>query len=157
MTYVLVQGVLFRDPESKVSASGKAYVSATLREQVGDASNFWRLMIFSELAGEEVMRLRAGAALAAQGSARFELYTPPNGEPRISLSLMVNAVLPVRPAKKKAKESDAGEGDGYSRRGSPNAHPAPAQPAPRPQRQAGGLRQYDPGPADRDLDDTIPF
>lgn len=159
MTYALVQGVLFKDPESRTSRSGNPFTMATIRAKDGDAFVFWKVFCFSESQQGELGRLRAGDALACQGSFRAEIYVPPGAEPRVSLTMTADQVLALKqpPKQRKPKESDAGQGDGYSRSGAPN-RPAPVeQPAPRPQRAPGDLDRYDPGPADRDLDDTIPF
>jgi single-stranded DNA-binding protein len=109
--HALVAGTLFRAPERKISKGGKHYVSATIKCRDGDAAQFWRVTIFSESASEEMMRLAAGDAVSAQGQMSAEVYRPENGEPRLSLSLVADTILPLRrtkqPREKRAADTPA--------------------------------------------------
>jgi single-stranded DNA-binding protein len=98
---VLVSGSLFKDPEIKISSKGKSYATATIRTASADnTADFWNLLIFSETVQTELMRLREGEKLSVQGSLRLELY---NG--KISRSVFVDAILPLRRERKKAAKS----------------------------------------------------
>jgi Single-strand binding protein family len=102
--HVLITGVLFRQPESRVSKSGKPFAMATLRVSAGNESQFWRLFVFSESAQAELAKLSDGDALACQGVPKFELFRPETGEPRVSLSITVDHVLALKqPPKQRAK------------------------------------------------------
>ncbi len=106
-TSVLISGSVCRAaPESKVSKGGKNYVVATIRVADGERSTYWRATIFSESAQQEMLGLRVGDAVALQGSAKFEIWTPDGGgEPRLNLSLIADAVMPLRqPPKERAKK-----------------------------------------------------
>lgn len=113
--HVLISGALFRAPERKISRSGKSYVSATIRVRDGDAAQFWRVTIFSDSAGEELMRLSAGDAVSAQGPMSAELYRPDDGEPRLSLSLIADHVLALRQPKKSREKAADSRSDSASR------------------------------------------
>jgi Single-strand binding protein family len=104
----LVTGQFFKAPEQRASKSGKQFVKATLRAKDGDSSQFWTVMAFGETAQAELMRLRDGDSLSAQGGFKAELYRPSDGgDARISLTLFADAVLPLRSAPKPRRESDA--------------------------------------------------
>lgn len=47
---VLVQGVLFRAPESRVSKAGNSFVMATLKERAGTEFRFWKIFAFNDTA-----------------------------------------------------------------------------------------------------------
>ena len=108
--HVLVSGSLFKAPEQRTSQAGRRFVSATIR--VGGENRdaeFWSLMVFSDSAQAELLRLGVGDALSAQGSAKFELYQKDGGEVRISRTIFANAILPLRapPREKKPKAAKA--------------------------------------------------
>jgi single-stranded DNA-binding protein len=130
---VLLSGVLFLPPASKVSKAGKPYAFATIREGSGQAARWWKCFIFSESAIEEVLRLGEGEPLAVSGEFDCELYTPPSGESRLSWRVTADAILSARakPNSKKGRQ-------GASRQG--GAREPPAAP------NAGGA-----------LDDSVPF
>jgi single-stranded DNA-binding protein len=99
---VLVSGSLFKNPELKTSRSGKTYATASIRTASADnsAADFWNLLVFSTSVQEELLRLSEGDKLAVQGSVKLEIY---NG--KISRSVFVDAILPLRapPREKKPK------------------------------------------------------
>jgi hypothetical protein len=84
MTYALVTGALFRDPETKISKNGKPYVVATIVSKDGDTSTFVNLVAFSDSAKDAILALRAGDALSVQGKATIGVYEK-NAEHRPSV------------------------------------------------------------------------
>lgn len=127
--YAIVTGALFRFPESRVSKAGKPYVTATLKGKDGETAQFWRVTAFSETAQAELLRLSDGEALSVQGALRAELYRPEGGEARVSLSIIADHVLALRPpSRNREKKAD--------------------------NRASGPRRAAVP---DHDLDDAIPF
>lgn len=54
---VLLSGTLFREPEQRTSKAGNPFVMATIRAKDGDASQWWKMLAFSETAQVELMRL----------------------------------------------------------------------------------------------------
>lgn len=103
---VMISGALFRSPEQRISKSDKVYTTATMRSREGDGSQFWRLVIFSETAQAEVMRLRDGDPLSVTGVLNAGIYSPEGGEPRLSLSIVVDQAIALRPKPRKAKDDD---------------------------------------------------
>ncbi len=116
IAHVLVSGVLFRDPEARVSRAGKSYATATIRAKDGDATTWWRVTAFSERACAELMRLSDGDALSAQGALRVETYEK-DGSTRVSFGLIANCIVALRqPAKPhKMKQAEAPSPDARSR------------------------------------------
>ena len=130
--FVLLTGALFRAPEQRIGKSGKPFWSATLKVRDGDATAWWKLLVFSETAGAELMRLGDGDAVSAQGSFKCEPYHK-DGEQRIGFTLFADCVLPLKPAPKERK-------------------PKAERTAQRPDRVRDDRSRVDP-----DLNDAIPF
>jgi len=104
MIYALAQGTLFRSPEQRTSKTGKPFVTATIRSKDGDASQFIRIVSFSESGQGELLLLDDGDALSVQGPLKVETYVASNGETRISLSLVADKILPLKAPSKQRKE-----------------------------------------------------
>lgn len=104
---VLVSGKLWRDPGRRVSRAGNEFVSATLRDGYGDDAAWWRLIVFSESACEELMTLKNGDSCAASGQFKAELYDR-GGESKISLTCVADRVISAKRRKaERAKERQA--------------------------------------------------
>jgi single-stranded DNA-binding protein len=99
---VLIKGSLFRDPESKTSSSGNAFVKATIKVAGGTdgKSDFWSVMCFSETAKAALLDLRDGDHCAIQGALKVEIYNN-----KISRSVFADQVLALRVKKKRAEKS----------------------------------------------------
>lgn len=132
---ILISGSLFRAPERKTSATGKAYVRATLKVAGADnaPAEFWSALIFSQSAQDDIARLSAGDRVSLQGSLKLSTYTAGNGETRIDRTVFVDQLLALKPAPRAKKPKAAAES------AKTNILP-PAEPT------RGG-----------DLDDEIPF
>jgi single-stranded DNA-binding protein len=94
--HALVTGVLYRQPEQRMAKTGKPFVVATLKAMCGDGAQWWKVIVFSESAGAELMRLGDGDAVSVQGAMKAELYRPEGGEPRLSLSVVADQILALR-------------------------------------------------------------
>lgn len=129
---VLIRGTLFRSAEQRTSKSGKPFVTATLRCREGEATEWWKVLLFSESAQAELLRLQDGDALAAQGALRVETYDR-DGETKISLTIIADQVLALRQPPKPRKEKAAANPDMRT-----------------PEERCRGV-------ADLDLNDSIPF
>jgi hypothetical protein len=92
----IVTGALFKAPEQRTSKAGKPFAIATLRVKDGEASQWWKIVAFSESIQAELLRLSEGDALAVQGPFKAELYSKDGGEPKISLSVVADRVLALR-------------------------------------------------------------
>jgi len=106
--HVLVTGAIFPAPESRTSKAGKTFWTATIKAKGDDALTWWKIIVFSESAGAELLRLSDGDAVSVQGALRVETYDK-DGTTKISLTCIADAVLPLRaaPKERKAKAGDA--------------------------------------------------
>ena len=105
--HALVSGVLFRQPESRTSKNGKPFVTATLKVKAGaDFIDWWKILVFSESLGAELMALRDGDALSAQGALKVENYER-NGETKLSLTVFADAILALKQAPKQREKKPA--------------------------------------------------
>jgi hypothetical protein len=57
--HALVSGSLFRSPEQRTSKTGKPFVTAAIKIRDGDATQWIRLMVFSDTAQSELPRTLA--------------------------------------------------------------------------------------------------
>jgi single-stranded DNA-binding protein len=105
MIAALVTGSLFRAPEQRQSKAGRAFVVATIRVKDGDGIQFIRLVVFSDSAQAELLRLSEGDSLSAQGSLKAELYAKDGGESKLSLSIVADQILALKqpPKEREAK------------------------------------------------------
>ena len=103
--FAIVTGSLFKAPSLRASKTGRPYVTATIRAKDGEASQWWRVMAFSESAQAELMRLNEGDSCCVQGAFKAELYPPEGTPPKVSLSIIADHVLALRqpPMERKAK------------------------------------------------------
>ncbi|WP_292532291.1 single-stranded DNA-binding protein [Methylocystis sp.] len=133
--HALITGTLFRAPEQRISKAGKPFWSATIRVKDGDVTQWWKLLIFSESTGAELMRLGDGDAVSAQGVFKAEPYDK-DGETRVGFTLFAESVLPLKPAPRERK---------------------PKAEKPRESWAAPDRMRDDRPRVDADLDDQIPF
>jgi single-stranded DNA-binding protein len=133
-TFILISGVVFRAPVQKISKAGKPFTSCTVKVGSDDAGSgdFWSVLIFSESAQLEMLRLEAGDAVSVRGKLKLELYTANDGQTKISRTIFADAVLGLRPT--------------------PRTPKAKAASAPSTHDQSTTTTATDPG-----LDDSIPF
>lgn len=103
--HVLISGTLFRAPEQRTSKAGKAFVTATIRAKDGEGSQFWRVIVFSESAGAELLRLGDGDAVSVQGALRVETYEK-DGATKISLTCIADSVLALRQSPKQRTKKE---------------------------------------------------
>jgi single-stranded DNA-binding protein len=108
-TFAIVTGSLFKAPEQRASKTGRPYVTATIRAKDGEASQWWRVMAFSESAQVELMRLGEGDACTVQGAFKAELYPPEGAPPKVSLSIVADHVLALRQPPRERKAKTAGD------------------------------------------------
>lgn len=140
--HILLTATIFRAPERKISKGGKPYFAATLKESIGsEGARWWHALTFSETVGAELLELSDGNAAAFRGTFKAEPYDH-SGEPRVSLTIFVDAILPLKapPRKPKAEKPDA---------------PPDTRTRDEPERIAG-MRVHS-GGRDDALDDAMPF
>jgi single-stranded DNA-binding protein len=70
-----------------------------------EASQYWRVIAFSEIVQAELLRLADGDTISMQGLLRAETYQAENGETKLSVDIIANALLPLRqsPRKREAR------------------------------------------------------
>jgi single-stranded DNA-binding protein len=103
--YALISGVIFRAPIQRTSKAGKPYTVCTVKAGSDDsgAGDFWNVLIFSESAQLELLRLEAGDAVSIRGKMKIETYVANDGTTKISRSLFADAALGLRPAPREKK------------------------------------------------------
>jgi single-stranded DNA-binding protein len=117
--HVLVSGAIFRQPEQRTSKAGKPFWTVTIKAKGDDAVAWWKIVVFSESAGAELMRLSDGDALSVQGSLRVETYER-DGITKISLTCIADAVLPLRAAPKEKKKREPAPAPARSEKPAPD-------------------------------------
>jgi single-stranded DNA-binding protein len=71
----------------------------------GENSQFWSLVAFPETAQSELLRLNAGDSVSVHGALKAETYKK-TGVTIISLSVVVDSVLPLRAPTKPRSEPE---------------------------------------------------
>ena len=101
----IVSGCLSGQPIEKTSKNGKPYLLATIVEKIGDRKRWIKAFVFSESACEEARRLADGDPIAVAGEIDASVYQPDNGEPRVSWSITVDALISARREPKAERET----------------------------------------------------
>lgn len=84
---VAVSGQLTRDPESKTSASGRAYLRFNIRIGNGDAAQFANVMAFNDV-DELADRLSKDSRVYIEGTLTADAWVDKEGKARPSLTIM---------------------------------------------------------------------
>jgi single-stranded DNA-binding protein len=112
----LITGTLFRVPERRMSKACKPFVTATLRCKSGDLIEWWNGTAFSEPAHAELMRLKAGEAVAIQGTLKVSVFEK-NGEHRARLDVAASHVTTLRqPRRERPKMTAVETGQSWKNR-----------------------------------------
>lgn len=106
MIAALVNGTLAADPVPRTTANGTPFWTATLRIPAGEDSLFVGVATFSETAGERLMRLAKGAALAAAGTLEQTTWTDKAGAERTGWRMTAAEILTVYQARKKRRSAE---------------------------------------------------
>lgn len=101
MIACLVQGALAADPQERVASNGSRFWTANVRVPAGADALFVGMTTFSETAGERLMRLHKGSALAAAGTLEPTEWTGKDGETRRGWRLTASELLTVYEARKR--------------------------------------------------------
>jgi single-stranded DNA-binding protein len=105
-TTVLVSGTLSHAPQWCTNARGR-FAAAKLKGKVGNRTQFWDVVAFSETAQVELMRLAEGDALSVHGALRAKPYKQ-DAETELLFGVVAEEILPLRqPGKKRRKEGRA--------------------------------------------------
>jgi single-stranded DNA-binding protein len=117
MISALIQGELVSEPQARTASNGKPFWTVSVRVPTGTDVMFVGLTTFSETAGERLMRLHKGSAVAAAGTLEPSSWTGRDGEERRGWRLTASEVLSVYQARKRRDDAprDAdGESDSRS-------------------------------------------
>jgi single-stranded DNA-binding protein len=108
---ILISGSIFKEPTQRTSASGRKYVSTTLKAAAADnsTSDFWSVLAFGTTAGDELLRLAVGERVTIQGGLKLEIFEK-DGQARISRTIFCDHVMALRqpPKERKSKSPPAG-------------------------------------------------
>ena len=92
----LITGNLSKPAEQKTSANGKPYTTANVRVKSGDSQHFFRVMAFDPDLQTALLDMKSGDGISVTGHLSAELYTGKDNQPRLSLSVMADQVLPLK-------------------------------------------------------------
>lgn len=109
MLAALLTGTLVADPVERTATTGRTYWTATVRVPTGGDAMLVGVAVFSETAGERLMRLCKGSPLAAAGTLEPNEWTTRDGETRRGWRLTASEVLTVHEARRRrepAREED---------------------------------------------------
>ena len=93
MTYALITGTLFRQPEEKTAKSGKRYAVATIKSGFGENVEFWRVTAFSDAAVSALLDLAEGDALSAAGVLQVSVYGTRGQRAASNLALVADQII----------------------------------------------------------------
>lgn len=117
MLHALIQGELIADPQERQTATGKLFVTATVRVSTTEDTTLVGVAAFGEAAGK-LASLRKGDALAATGTLTPRTWTGRDGVERKGLNLTAQAVMTVYEAGKRRRALQGAGDDGRSPAGS---------------------------------------
>jgi hypothetical protein len=104
--FVLVSGSLWKNPEQRTSSkSGKLFTVCTVKAGSDDTGggDFWNILIFSESAQLEMLRLEVGDAVSIRGKLKIETYVAGDGTTKISRTISADAAVGLRPVPREKK------------------------------------------------------
>jgi len=110
MIGALIQGELIADPQARTASNGKPFWTVTVRVPAGPEALFVGVTAFSETAGERLMRLHKGSAVAAAGTLEATAWTGNDGAERKGWRLTATEVLSVYQARKRREPAEATTG-----------------------------------------------
>jgi len=103
MIGALLIGELSAEPVERTASNGRPFWTATMRVPTGTEALFVGLSTFSETAGERLMKLHKGSAVAAAGALEPTEWEGKDGETRKGWRLTASEVLTVYESAKRRK------------------------------------------------------
>jgi hypothetical protein len=88
----VISGMLAKPPERRVSKANRPYLICTIR----DDETWWRVFVFNEADVETLQAMSVGEPLCAAGVIEARVWSPEGREPRVSLSMIADAILTAR-------------------------------------------------------------
>jgi single-stranded DNA-binding protein len=105
---VMITGSLAKQPTQRTSKNGNVYLTASIRVILGNETEWWNLLCFSESGQAEITRLEIGERLSCQGALKLEIYRASDGEARISRTIIAHGVLTLRqPPRERKPRADS--------------------------------------------------
>jgi hypothetical protein len=106
--FALVTGVVFRPAVQKISKTGRPFTTCTVKAGSDDSGggDFWSVLIFSESAQLEMLRLEIGDAVSVRGKMKLEIFEK-DGQARISRTIFADGALGLRPVPREKKPKAA--------------------------------------------------
>jgi single-stranded DNA-binding protein len=98
---VIVSGALGKPPEIRTSKNGNQFATCSLRESLNGSTRWWQGIAFNESVIETLKEMAVGEPLAVAGEFTAETYAPAGADARVSLRIVVDAVLSARKPKQK--------------------------------------------------------
>ena len=151
---VIIVGNLGQDPETRYMPSGSAVTNFTVAtneswkdKQTGeqkDRTEWHRVAMFNRLAEVAAEYLRKGSQVYIEGKLRTRKWQDKDGQDRYTTEIIADEMQML------GGRGGAGGGGGSFGGGSGGAQQSGGQ-------QGGGNAPPQPGPADGDFDDDIPF
>jgi single-stranded DNA-binding protein len=103
MISALAQGELIADPKQRLTASGKAFATGTVRVGAGPESVLIGIAAFSETAAASLGRLKSGDTLAASGVLELNIWQDREGKERRDWRVTATQIMTLYEATKRRK------------------------------------------------------
>jgi hypothetical protein len=104
--HAFITGELTCLPEIRTSKSGKDFATTIVKVLNGANYEWIRLLAYGARTQEELLRLRIGDVLSAQGNLQIETYQAEGGETKVSLTCFAGSLFPLRQPVAKGKVNE---------------------------------------------------
>jgi single-stranded DNA-binding protein len=102
---ILLLGSLDKVAEFRRSKTGGEFATFAIRENVNGKTRWWRVISFAQDVLDALREMAPGSPISVSGTVDAEIWSPPNGEPRINWRMNCDALLsPKRKRRPKAEE-----------------------------------------------------
>ena len=106
MIRALVTGTIYGDPQTRNGKSGQPFTTAKIKVDTTEGAIWVSLIAFGEQS-EALAALPANAAVSVLGKATLTAWLDKTGEPRASLSLVVESLIGLAPPARKERKPRA--------------------------------------------------
>lgn len=101
--FILATGTLNGDPQRRTSASGKEFVTASIRAATEDEPASISVIVFDAVACAALLNLRKGDSCSITGRAKLTSWTTKDGEQRDGLNVVAERVMSSYDVSKRRK------------------------------------------------------
>jgi len=96
MIRALFTGILYGEPQARISKTGTAFATAKIRADAKDGSVLWiSVVAFNELA-ERLLTMHGNNAVAISGKLEVSAYVAKSGEPAAGLSVVCDELATLK-------------------------------------------------------------